>query len=357
MDVQIFLKVLCDKGTRPPFNYSERYIRNTFFVYIEEGNRLEGASLEQEAEAVSLWTWEDLFGKEPYPEPTWLAKRGRRSSGPKLEKKTGMPSSVAVPRNPSWMSRVEVLKTGMGVWHYLGLVSMGVLLGGISRSSRVRGFVGQWVNWGFVYKSVYNLMLSKAISYGYVEQQVLAILTESHDRVELSMFKNIPDAERYWMAERWTWETLFADELAEFPGEKPEWKRVTNYLKHKSPVAGETPENAQVEASDSSTSPNPKLRNCLATRPQILGDKTSEVKASVPKRIICVDASPEVSSGKQAPKSATKLPSTSPTSSPSERESNKRQKLIENSELANKKDPNLPGGISTTDSPLTDRKR
>lgn len=59
-----------------------------------------------------------------------------------------------------------------------------------------------------VYKSVYDLMLSKAIDYGYVQQQVLDILTESHDRVDLSMFKNIPDAERYWMAERWTWETL-----------------------------------------------------------------------------------------------------------------------------------------------------
>ncbi|TGO39872.1 hypothetical protein BHYA_0046g00260 [Botrytis hyacinthi] len=157
MDVQIFLKVLCDKGTRPPFNYSERYIRNTFFVYIEEGNRLQGASLEQEAEAVSLWTWEDLFGKEPYPEPIWLAKRGRRSSGSKPkeesdvpasasevkpEKKRDVPASVVVLRNNSFMSRVEFLKTEMGVWHYLGLVGMGVLMGGLSASSRVRNFVG-----------------------------------------------------------------------------------------------------------------------------------------------------------------------------------------------------------------------
>ncbi|TGO58898.1 hypothetical protein BCON_0050g00300 [Botryotinia convoluta] len=301
MDVQIYLKVLCDKGTRPPFNYSERYIRNTFFIYIEEGNRLEGASLEQEAEAVSLWTWEDLFGKEPYPEPIWLAKRGRRSSGPKPEKKTDMPSAVAVPRNTSFMSRVEFLETEMGVWHYLGLVGMGVLLGGLLGSSRVRDFV------------------------------------DHHDRIELSMFKNIPDAERYWMAERWTWETLFADELVEFPGEKPKWKRVTNYLKHKSPAAAETP------------------KKTLKSKPNL--GKTSEVKASVPKRIICVDASPEVSSGKQAPKPATRPPPTSPTSSPSERESNKRQKLTGNSEVANEKDSKLPGGLSITASPLADVNR
>ncbi|TGO30619.1 hypothetical protein BPAE_0004g00770 [Botrytis paeoniae] len=171
-----------------------------------------------------------------------------------------------------------------------------------------------------VYKSVYDLMLSKAISYGYVEQQVLAILTESHDRVELSMFKNIPDAERYRMAERWTWETLF-------------------------------------EASDLSTSPKPKLKNCLAARPQKLGGKISEIKASAQKIIICVDASPEVSSGKQVPKPATKMPPTSPTSSPSERESYKRQKLTENSEVTNEKDPKLPGGLSITASSLADVKR
>ncbi|KAF7942144.1 hypothetical protein BELL_0019g00170 [Botrytis elliptica] len=208
-----------------------------------------------------------------------------------------------------------------------------------------------------VYKSVYDLMLSKAIGYGYVEQQVLDILTESHNRVDLSMFKNIPDAERYWMAERWTWETLFADELAEFPGKKPKWKRVTNYLKHKSPAAGETPKNTQVEASDSSTPPKSKLENCLAARPQNLGGKTSEVKTSVPTRIICIDASPEVPSGKQAPNPATGLPPISSTSSPSQRESNKRQKLTKTPEVTNEKDPKLPGGLSTTSSPLADVKR
>ncbi|KAF7938830.1 uncharacterized protein EAE98_001168 [Botrytis deweyae] len=208
-----------------------------------------------------------------------------------------------------------------------------------------------------VYKSVYDLMLSKAIGYGYVEQQVLDILTESHDRVELSMFKNIPDAERYWMAERWTWETLFADELDKFPGEKPKWKRVTNYLKHKSPAAGETPKNTQVEASDSSTSPNSKFKNCLAARLQNLGGNTSEVKTSVPKRIICVHTSREASSCIKATKPATKLPPTSSTSSPSQIESNKRQKLTENSEVASEEDPKLPGGLSTTSSPLADVKR
>ncbi|TGO11797.1 hypothetical protein BTUL_0101g00180 [Botrytis tulipae] len=179
MDVQIFLKVLCDKGTRPPFNYSERYIRNTFFVYIEAGNRLQLASLEQEAEAVSLWTWEDLcsnddvVGKEPYPEPIWLAKRGGRASGSKpkeesdvpasaselkseknndvpasvsgskSEKKRDVPASIPAPNNASFMSRVEFLKTRVGVWHYLGIAGMGVLLGGLFGSSSVRDFVGQ----------------------------------------------------------------------------------------------------------------------------------------------------------------------------------------------------------------------
>ncbi|KAF7911086.1 uncharacterized protein EAF01_002594 [Botrytis porri] len=164
MDVQIFLKILCAKGTRPPYNYSERYIRNTFFVYIEEGNRLNGASLEQEAEAISLWTWEDLFGKEPYPEPIWLAKRGRGSSEPKTaketsvqasvselkkEEKSDVPVSVAETGNTSGMERVEFLGIEMGVWRYLGLVSAGVLLGGLFASSRVRDFFGQWVTWGF----------------------------------------------------------------------------------------------------------------------------------------------------------------------------------------------------------------
>ncbi|KAF7953577.1 uncharacterized protein EAE97_000976 [Botrytis byssoidea] len=189
-----------------------------------------------------------------------------------------------------------------------------------------------------VYKSVYDLMLSKAIYYGYVKQQVHDILTESHDRVDLSMLKNIPDAERYWMAERWTWETLcqyllldqlgedtnifvVADESDEFPGEKPKWKRVTHYLKHKSPATGETPKSTQVEASDSTTSPNSELENRLTARPQNLDGKTSEVKLSVPKRIVCVDTRPEVSGGKQAPKSATGLLTTSSTSSSSERES------------------------------------
>ncbi|KAF7953576.1 uncharacterized protein EAE97_000975 [Botrytis byssoidea] len=172
MDVQIFLKVLCDKGTRPPFNYSERYIRNTFFVYIEEGNRLQGASLEQEAEAVR-GSNDDVVGKEPYPEPIWLAKKGRRSSGPKSreesdvpasaselkpekkddvpasvsglksEKKRGMPASVPAPNNASLISRVEFLKTRMGLWHYLGIAGMGVLLGGLFGTSRARDFFGQ----------------------------------------------------------------------------------------------------------------------------------------------------------------------------------------------------------------------
>ncbi|TGO39873.1 hypothetical protein BHYA_0046g00270 [Botrytis hyacinthi] len=165
-----------------------------------------------------------------------------------------------------------------------------------------------------VYESVYDLMLSKAIGYGYVKQQVLDILTEGHDQVELSMFKNIPDAERYWMAERWTWETLC-------------------YCRRS------------------------KLENSLAARPQNLGGKTSKVKNSVPKRIICVDTSPEASGGKQAPKPATRLPPTSTSSSPSERESSKRQKLIENSKVANEKDPKLPGGLSIIASPLADVKR
>ncbi|KAB8304445.1 hypothetical protein EYC80_003840 [Monilinia laxa] len=91
-------------------------------------------------------------------------------------------------------------------------------------------------------------MLSKAINYGYVKQQVLDILSESHDRIELSTYKNIPDGERYWMAERWTWETLFADELATFPGKNPKWKGVEKYLKHMSPIAGEAPKNLQAEA-------------------------------------------------------------------------------------------------------------
>ncbi|TGO60268.1 hypothetical protein BOTNAR_0148g00060 [Botryotinia narcissicola] len=207
-----------------------------------------------------------------------------------------------------------------------------------------------------VYKSVYDLMLFKTTGYGYVKQQVLDILIESHDRVDLSIFKNIPDAERYWMVERWTWETLFqyllldqlgedtnifvvADESDELPGEKPKWKRVTNYLKHKSPATGGTPKSTQVEASDSSTSSNSELENRLTARPQNPDGKISEVKTSVPKRIVCVDTPPGESSGKQAPKSATGVLPTSSTSSPSERESNKRQKLTENSEAAaNEKD-------------------
>jgi len=59
-----------------------------------------------------------------------------------------------------------------------------------------------------VYKSIYDVMLSKVISYGYVEQQVLDIISESHGRIELSIYKNIPDGERYSMAERWAWEIL-----------------------------------------------------------------------------------------------------------------------------------------------------
>ncbi|TGO11796.1 hypothetical protein BTUL_0101g00170 [Botrytis tulipae] len=186
-----------------------------------------------------------------------------------------------------------------------------------------------------VYKSVYDLMLSKAIDYGYVKQQVLDILTESHDRVDLSMFKNIPDAERYWMAERWTWETLFADESDEFPGEKPKWKRVTHYLKHKSPAAGETPKSTQVDASDSSISPKSKLENSLTARPQDLGGKTSEVKASAPKRIVCVDTSPKASSFKRAPK----------------------PKLTKNPEIANEKEPMFHEGFSSLATLLADMNR
>ncbi|THV54404.1 hypothetical protein BGAL_0027g00150 [Botrytis galanthina] len=208
-----------------------------------------------------------------------------------------------------------------------------------------------------VYKSVYDLMLSKAIDYGYVQQQVLDILTESHDRVDLSMFKNIPDAERYWMAERWTWETLFADESDEFPGEKPKWKRVTHYLKHKSPAAGETPKSTQVDASSSSMSPKSKLENSLTAQPQDLGGKTSQLKISLPKRNICVEISPKASSCKKAPKPAIKLPPASSTSSPSQRVSNKRQKLTETSEVASEEDPKLLGGLSITAPPLVDVNR
>ena len=226
-----------------------------------------------------------------------------------------------------------------------------------------------------VYKSVYDLMLAKAISYGYVKEQVLDILSESHDRVELSTFKNIPDGEKYWMAERWTWETLclyflldqlsedtnilaVADESAEFPGEKPKWKRVSKYLKQNLPAAGETPKSTQVKANDSTASPKPKpkLRDFPAARPQNLGDKTSEVPISMPKRIFCVDTPTEKSSGEQVPKSATRLPQTSPTSLPSEKESKKRQKLTQSSEIADEKDLRLPGGVSTTFSQLIDAK-
>ncbi|KAM0128928.1 hypothetical protein ACHAP3_008097 [Botrytis cinerea] len=201
-----------------------------------------------------------------------------------------------------------------------------------------------------VYKSVYDLMLAKAISYGYVKEQVLDILSESHNRVELSTFKNIPDGEKYWMAERWAWETLclyflldqlsedtnilaVADESAEFPGEKPKWKRVSKYLKQNLPAAGETPKSTQN-----------------------LGDKTSEVPISMPKRIFCVDTPTEKSSGEQVPKSATRLPQTSPTSLPSEKESKKRQKLTQSSEIADEKDLRLPRGVSTTFSQLIDAK-
>ncbi|ATZ50076.1 hypothetical protein BCIN_05g04640 [Botrytis cinerea B05.10] len=209
-----------------------------------------------------------------------------------------------------------------------------------------------------VYKSVYDLMLAKAISYGYVKEQVLDILSESHDRVELSTFKNIPDGEKYWMAERWTWETLFADESAEFPGEKPKWKRVSKYLKQNLPAAGETPKSTQVKANDSTASPKPKpkLRDFPAARPQNLGDKTSEVPISMPKRIFCVDTPTEKSSGEKVPKSATRLPKTSPTSLPSEKESKKRQKLTQSSEIADENDLRLPGGVSTTFSQLIDAK-
>lgn len=208
------------------------------------------------------------------------------------------------------------------------------------------------------YKSVYDLMLAKAISYGYVKEQVLDILSESHDRVKLSTFKNIPDGEKYWMAERWTWETLFADESAEFPGEKPKWKRVSKYLKQNLPAAGETPKSTQVKANDSTASPKPKpkLRYFPAARPQNLGDKTSEVPISMPKRIFCVDTPTEKSSGEKVPKSATRLPKTSPTSLPSEKESKKRQKLTQSSEIADEKDLRLPGGVSTTFSQLIDAK-
>ncbi|TEY67241.1 hypothetical protein BOTCAL_0128g00010 [Botryotinia calthae] len=224
-----------------------------------------------------------------------------------------------------------------------------------------------------VYISVYDLMLAKAISYGYVKQQVLDILSESHDRVELSTFKHIPDGEKYWMAEQWTWETLclyflfdqlsedtnilaVANESTEFPGEKPKWKRVSNYLKHNLPAAGETSKNTQVEANDSTTSPKLKCKNCLAVGPQSLRDETSEAKISVPKRIVCVDAFPEISSSKQVPKPETRLPPTSTASSSSERGPNKRQKLTESSGVTDENNPKLPGGVSTTVSPLTDAK-
>ncbi|KAF7902704.1 hypothetical protein EAF00_002607 [Botryotinia globosa] len=197
-----------------------------------------------------------------------------------------------------------------------------------------------------VYKSVYDLMLSKAIDYGYVQQQVLDILTESHDR--------------YFLLDQLGEDTnifVVADESDEFPGEKPRWKRVTHCLKHKSPAAGETSKSTQVDASDSSISPKSKLENSLTVRPQDLGGKTSEVEASVPKRIVCVDTSPKASSFKKAPKLVPKLPQTSSTSSPSPRESNKRQKLTRNPEIANEKKPKFHEESSSLATLLADMNR
>lgn len=53
-------------------------------------------------------------------------------------------------------------------------------------------------------------MIFKATSkdYGYIDQQVLDILSESKQRVARNTYKNIPEDERSWIAERWAWETL-----------------------------------------------------------------------------------------------------------------------------------------------------
>ncbi|ESZ97338.1 hypothetical protein SBOR_2268 [Sclerotinia borealis F-4128] len=88
---------------------------------------------------------------------------------------------------------------------------------------------------------------------------VLDILTASHDRVDRRTYKNIPDGERHWMAERWAWETLFADEMEAFPGEKPKWKGAAKYLEHQSPEAGESSKDTQAEASDLSELPEVEL--------------------------------------------------------------------------------------------------
>ncbi|TGO79930.1 hypothetical protein BELL_0019g00180 [Botrytis elliptica] len=146
MDLDIFVNVLCDKGTRFPYNYSETHISETLlFVYLREISRLKGASLEEQSEAISLRTWEHLFERGSYPEPTWLY----HASGSKPKEESDVSAFVSAPTNTSWMSRVEFLKIEMGAWHYFGLVSMGVLLSGLLGSSRMRNFVGQWVKWEF----------------------------------------------------------------------------------------------------------------------------------------------------------------------------------------------------------------
>ncbi|KAA8575092.1 hypothetical protein EYC84_004305 [Monilinia fructicola] len=114
-----------------------------------------------------------------------------------------------------------------------------------------------------VYKSIYDIMLSKAISYGYAEEQVLDILSASHDRTELVTYVNIPDGEKYWMAERWTWEILY--ELSTFPGEKPKWKGVEKST-YMSPLVGETANNLQADTVDIPSS-TPKASNACRSLP------------------------------------------------------------------------------------------
>ncbi|KAI9648367.1 hypothetical protein NHQ30_003000 [Ciborinia camelliae] len=114
-----------------------------------------------------------------------------------------------------------------------------------------------------VYKSIYDEMLSKAISYGYVEQQVLDILSESHDRVE-----------------------LIADESNKFPGRKPEWKGRAKYLKHKPPTVEEATKNTQDEAGDSPTREEAQLipSSRLKEWRQLVDGKASEATTSAPKK-------------------------------------------------------------------------
>ncbi|KAF7863869.1 hypothetical protein EAF04_006834 [Stromatinia cepivora] len=202
-----------------------------------------------------------------------------------------------------------------------------------------------------VYKSVYDAMLSRAFSYGYIEQQVLDILSESYDRVELNTYKNIPDGERYWMAERWTWETLFADELNAFPGEKPKWKGAANYLKHKSPAAEETPKNNEGEASGDSpastevkVTPSTQFRawqrivsrvkpNILGTAPKSTGRSLVISIASEVGEDSAIQEKPPKSSRKRnsstkAPKTPTSIPILSPASGANKRKRTEPQSGI-----------------------------